>query len=184
MTKRKHIPILSPNVETRPVVGYEGLYEVTADGRVWSVAKPHQHGGQWLAATVGKRGYPKVELLKGGVQKTYTVHRLVAEAWLPNPDGLGDVNHISGIKTDCRAENLEWCTRAQNCQHAYDAGLRRAGSLSDEEVATIRQLASAGTKQRDLAARFGVSAALICEIVSHKIYRQTTRAAELEAEER
>lgn len=64
-----------------------------------------------------------IELNLNGVAKTYRVHRLVAMTYIPNPEDKTTVNHINGIKSDNRVENLEWATVSENTQHAYDMGL-------------------------------------------------------------
>lgn len=64
-------------------------------------------------------------------RKTYYIHRLVAEAFIPNPNNYPCVNHINGIKSDNRVENLEWCTYKQNMQHAVKTGLFNVGSGKD-----------------------------------------------------
>lgn len=127
MTKRKIVPILQPGAEVRPIPGYEGLYAVTADGRVWSYAKSmglSRHGGRWLRPGV-TNGYPMVCLFKDQVQRMLSVHRAVALAWIPNPMGAPEVNHKDGDTGHCRAENLEWCTRSENNLHAYRTGLKQ-----------------------------------------------------------
>lgn len=105
----------------KDVVGYEGLYAVTKDGQVW--AYPNKmHKGKFLKSSL-KKGYPFVCLCKKGsgtVQKT--IHRLVAEAYLPNPESLPQVNHIDSNKENNNVSNLEWCTASQNKKHSWDSG--------------------------------------------------------------
>lgn len=68
-------------------------------------------------------GYHTVRLIKDGASKTYKVHRLVAQAFIPNPDGKKEVNHLNAIRNDNRLENLEWATRQEN--NAYSAKLQK-----------------------------------------------------------
>ena len=102
----------------RDVVGYEGLYEVSSLGRIkrnGRIKKPHvDHGG-----------YLTVWLSKHSVQKCLKVHRIVAIAFIPNPKNKATVNHINGVKTDNRVENLEWATHSENIIHANKLGLRK-----------------------------------------------------------
>lgn len=74
-----------------------------------------------MQPSLSNSGYLIVAISGTGVQ---TVHRLVAETWIPNPLNLEQVNHIDGIKTHNHVENLEWMTRSQNAKHSYDIGLR------------------------------------------------------------
>ena len=108
----------------------ERLYEVSNKGRVRSVDRVfvRKNGriqpvkGKILKQTKDKDGYCKVYLSNQGIKKNVFVHRLVAEAFIPNPDNLPQVNHINSKKDDNRVENLEWVTNQQNVQHAYDFG--------------------------------------------------------------
>lgn len=110
--------------------GFEDLYEVSNKGRVRSVDRVfvRKNGriqpvkGKILKQTKDKDGYCKVYLSNQGIEKNVFVHRLVAEAFIPNPDNLPQVNHINSKKDDNRVENLEWITNQQNVQHAYDFG--------------------------------------------------------------
>jgi hypothetical protein len=105
----------------KDIVGYEGLYAVTEDGMVW--AYPNKlHKGKFLKSSL-KKGYPFVCLCKKGsktVQKT--IHRLVAETYIPNPNSFTQVNHIDSNKENNNVANLEWCTPSQNKQHSWDSG--------------------------------------------------------------
>ena len=93
--------------EWRPVIGYEGLYEVSNTGKVRAKENKEQ---DWieLSTAVLMRGYPTILLNKNGIKKREKVHRLVAKAFIPNPLNKRVVEHKNKIKEDNSAENLEW----------------------------------------------------------------------------
>lgn len=126
---------------TGKAIDFKDDYQASNLGRMRSfkcgkvtILKPQSFGG-----------YLCIELKKGDQEKNFKIHRLVAEAFIPNPEGKPFVNHINGIKTDNRAENLEWTTHSENVQHAYDTGLRVSGynrddaALLPEQVREIRR---------------------------------------------
>lgn len=118
------------------VVGYEGYYQVSSHGKARSLPRVVER--QWasglishskrpgfcLVPTDNGRGYQQVDLRVDCKRKQHKVHRLVATAFCPNPEGYEEVNHIDGDKYNNHFTNLEWCNRSQNIQHAYDLGLR------------------------------------------------------------
>lgn len=119
----------------RPVIGYEGLYEISNYGNVKSLPKiigrpPKSHISttRIMKGNINKRGYVKVDLKKDGYSKCVSVHRLVLQVFTPNTFNKPDVNHIDGNKQNNRAENLEWCTVIENIHHAMAHGLRFKGN--------------------------------------------------------
>lgn len=111
--------------EWRSVVGYEGLYEVSNTGQVRSVGRyvidslGHRrfYKGRILKLCADKDGYLNVGLCLGNKEKKYKVHRLVAEAFIPNPYNLPQVNHRDEDKTNNRVENLEMCNAKYNSNY-------------------------------------------------------------------
>lgn len=110
----------------KDVGGYEGIYQVSDHGRVRSADRIGQggQGGRGLRLHQGRilrpgitHGYLKVNLCKYCKVKQLLIHRLVAHAFIENPDNLPHVNHLNGIKNDNRPANLEWCCHRENISH-------------------------------------------------------------------
>ena len=167
--------------EWRDIAGYEGLYKVSNRGEVMRMAqdtigkygdvyhKPEHllkqsQGGK--GAAEGK-GYLQVNLFRGGKMRAHRIHRLVAEAFIPNPFLLPQVNHLDGNKLNNCVENLEWCDGNRNVRHAYATGLMHGkdgdanGShkLTQDAVDFIRSVYEPRTTRlgaQALAKAFGV----------------------------
>ena len=93
-------------------------HEVSSDGRVFN------KDGVEMKQQINRHGYSMVNLSYNGHKRNISVHRLVAEAFIPNPDGKRTVNHIDCDKQNNDVSNLEWCSHGENQKHAYDHGLR------------------------------------------------------------
>lgn len=107
----------------KPVVGYEGLYEVSNLGRVKSLPRKGTKGGLLTPSYSNSKHYAHIPLTKNGELRTTSLHRVVASAFVPNPENKSQVNHINGDKTNNRADNLEWVTNKENVDHAMETGL-------------------------------------------------------------
>ena len=128
-------------------------YFVTKDGKVFGVK------GYEMKLNAGKSGYFQVRSTR--LNKTFSVHRMVAETYISNPENKSDVNHINGIKTDNRIENLEWVTRSENMKHSiYVLGKKPKGILSDSDVKYIKENYKAKCRKFGaipLGNKFGIS---------------------------
>ena len=171
--------------EWKDVEGYEGFYQISNLGRIKSL-------GGWCGTAKRKErirstslthdGYEKVRLNYQGKDKTKRIHRLVAEAFIPNPENKDTVNHIDGNKRNNSVSNLEWVDRSEQMIHAYKMGLKksRIGShnsnakLTDEEVREIRKSYIPYSKEFGtvaLANKYGVTNRVIGLIVKNKAYK-------------
>ncbi len=118
--------------EWEPVLGYEKFYEISSMGRVKTLGRDSGKvkNKVWvkiLKQSFMTKGYVFVALYgKDGKSKQKTIHRLVATAFIPNPENKPEVNHLFGIKTDNRKRMLAWNTVSENRKHAHDIGLKKA----------------------------------------------------------
>lgn len=103
------------------ILGYEGYYKINIDGEIYSCKSK-----RIIKSHLSKKGYLSIQLFKEGNQKCFRIHRLLATTFIPNPENKPQVNHINGIKTDNRLENLEWATAKENTIHSWSLGLSKS----------------------------------------------------------
>ena len=110
----------------KDIENYEGLYQVSNLGRVRSFPRrgTRDRNIHILSPGITRKGYLQVSLLKNGKSHPYRVHQLVGKAFICNTYAKEQINHINGVKTDNRVENLEWCTNNENMLHSWKTGLR------------------------------------------------------------
>lgn len=167
-----------------PILGYEGCYSVSDSGLVRSESRPRKTkagGVHTIRTRIRKQtptnqggSYYRVSLWLNSKSKFAFVHRLVAQAFIPNPLNLPHVNHKNGVSMDNRAENLEWVTPAQNSAHASSTGLTIRGSahyrakLDESDIAPIRL---SNKPVSELAKCYGVGISTIYRIRDNAQWR-------------
>lgn len=171
----------------KDIEGYEGSYQISNKGRVKSLKRiVERKNGRKLDIKEkiidhgnDAYGYPLIILTKNNVKKTKKVHRLVAIAFIDNPENKLCVNHIDGVKTNNEVYNLEWVTRKENSQHAKDIGLKNdkgesnpSSKLTELEVIEIRRLSkTSNLLQREIAIKFGVTRSTVSHILNRKTWQ-------------
>ena len=108
----------------KDINGFENKYQISNLGRVKSLNNGKGFIRERILTNVLDKGYLMVCLCKNSKPKNYRNHRLVAQAFIPNPLNKPQINHINGIRNDNRIENLEWCTGSENMIHAFKTGLQ------------------------------------------------------------
>lgn len=150
----------------KPVKDYEGYYEVSSMGRIRSVDRttPHPRNktmvlprkGRILKYEFDKYGYPVVTLSKNGKTKTFKIHRIVAIAFIDNPDNLPEIDHINSKKYDNRPENLRWCTPQQNSEWRTEKVRPKVKCKETRQVFTSSYDAAAWVIQKGLKTKKGI----------------------------
>ena len=162
----------------RDIPGYEGLYAVTEDGRVWSHPKrtavgrnggTREDGGRWLNqfTATSRTRHLRAYLHRDGKTFGMFIHRAVALAYIQNPENLPHINHKDGDPTNNNVNNLEWCDAAANARHAVANGLtkmpKQSGSsnsqsrLTETQIREIRARHSDGQSCAAIARSFGLN---------------------------
>ena len=113
--------------EMKNIKDYKGEYEIKKNGRVWSYKRK-----KFLKPMLTMDGYHRVSLYKEGKRKTYYIHRLVAQTFIPNPEGLPEVNHKDEDKSNNCVENLEWMSKIDNIN--YGTGSKRSAEKRSKPI--------------------------------------------------
>jgi hypothetical protein len=167
----------SESVEWRRVVGFAWHYEISDNGQVRSIKT-----GRILKTQCSATGYATITLRRDGKNYARYVHRLVAQAFFGIRTSDKVVNHKDGNRQNNHVDNLEWCTRSQNAQHAIQTGLNQnfgsgnsQSKLTEEDVRNIRITAFCGLSKaggvKGLAKRYGVSQGVISGIINNKTWK-------------
>lgn len=173
--------------EWKDIKGYEGHYQISNKGGVKSLRRevPHAKYGsrvvdsQELSPSFTTKKYLQVRFCVDKVKTTEKLHRLVAQAFIPNLENKPCVNHKDGVKTNNLVGNLEWCTWSENTQHATELGLMpdNRGSrsyrsiLTEEDIPIIRERLSNGDTSSSIGQDYGVSSAAIFDIKRKKSWK-------------
>ena len=172
------------------VSGFEPFYEISTLGRIRSKPRMKRiRGGglqpipaRLITAQLLKNGYFYVTLWSGKTKGTTTpLHRVIAKAFIPNPENKPEVNHLNGIRTDNSIENLEWCTTRENALHKYrvlgykcpttlKGTANKAAKLNDDKVRQILTLAGS-VSMAGIAQRFSVSKRAVQFIIHRKTWK-------------
>lgn len=176
------------NEQWKEIKGNREIYEVSTYGTVRSKDRQGARGrhikGHELTQRHNSNGYLRCDMNIDGKGRSYLVHRLVANAFIPNPDNKPFINHIDGDKENNHVGNLEWCTRSENEKHSWKIGLKKdiatkgelhgMHKLKESDVRYIRHshIRNGGDKKTgELARMFSVNPQTITDIVSNRIWK-------------
>lgn len=167
------------NEEWKDIEGYEGLYQVSNRGNVRRFGCSVNR--KLTKLPVKKGHYYYIPLCKNGKYKNFLVSRLVATAFIPNPNNKETVNHKDGNKTNNNVNNLEWNTYAENNKHAVENGLLNIvgenhyrAKLSNKKVRVIKHCLNLRMRGVDIVKYFSISRSIISNIKNNKRWKHVT----------
>lgn len=178
------------SVQRKEIIGNREIYEISSSGHIRSKDRSGARGsvvqGHDLKERLNSNGYLRVNMHLKGEEKSreYLVHRLVAEAFIPNESNKPYVNHIDGNKLNNSSENLEWCTKSENEKHAWSTGLKADTAtkgelhgmhkLTDNDVRYIRsnhKRNGGNISTGEFARKFNVTPQAITDLVSRRTWK-------------
>ena len=158
----------------KDISGYEGYYQVSNFGEVRTVGHKYQRKGfHKIKLHNNRNGYWLADLHKNNLYKSKAIHRLVAKAFIPNPNNFPEVNHIDGNKANNCVDNLEWVSKSQNKWHACNVLGQRTNRIKDFSTGNVFP------SQKSAALYYGVSESLIRSIVKKQIFSKRKKKQEI-----
>lgn len=162
------------DLRVKPIKGYEDLYLIFEDGKIWSLPRKRKQGGvtkgRFLKQHLTQNGYAFVTLFKDGKKSSKRIHCLVAENFISKrPKGLV-IHHIDNNKLNNKASNLEYVSKQKNTQEYYKTIGKSNGYIRLEEIPNIIDRVNKGEKCKDIADEFNVTRndiAVLCKIILH-----------------
>ena len=176
------------NEEWKDIEGQEGYYMISNLGRLKTIDRvitksngfEYKLKGRVIKTHIDKdNGYERTTLPVDGRRKTAFIHRIVAKAFIPNPENKATVNHKNSIRSDNRVENLEWCTYKENTLHAKNKGRLKQpkgvnhvrAKLKESNIQEVYDLYKKGLSKSEIGRRFGISAGAVYHIVHRKTWK-------------
>lgn len=175
---------MNSNQGMKPIPGYESLYMINQSGEVLSLERQVKTKGgsfrtipqHYLTWQLTHDGYLFVKLTKNKIKTCIKVHRLVAMAFIPNPENKPQVNHKDGNKTNNTICNLEWVTGKENMEHAVSNKLNNCGrgekqghaKATNDIVLKMREFGNAGWTHQAIADKFNFSRSAVTSIINRK----------------
>lgn len=165
----------------KDIKGYEGLYVISNLGTVMSIRFREIKRNKILSIRLSNSGYLCATLTKERKSRELFVHRLIADAFIPNEKKREQVNHINGIKTDNRISNLEWLSRSENQKHSYANGFNRVSDLQKQKTSEAKSSLvidiSNGTiykSIRDACKQVSIAYSTLCTMLRGDMKNKTT----------
>lgn len=177
------------NEEFRPIEKYENLYEISNYGRIKSLGIYHGKTNNYfykphiIKSNKTREGYLIVCLTNYGDRKYFSIHRLVAIAFINNPNNYKEVNHKDSNRTNNMVTNLEWCTRSYNCKYSYSHNNRKHidvhlkgennpnSRFTNNDIKDMIKLRNKGLKFREIAEKYNTTADYVSQIYNKKIWK-------------